>query len=116
MGRCGTVGVSMLSYPPRELWPDKIYELPELAYPSTLNACYELIDANLARGRGSAPAIYSADSVVTYDELANDVMKLAGALRERGVRQGDCVAVRLLNRPHFVALFLALLRIGAVAV
>ena len=58
----------MLSYPPRELWPDKIYELPELAYPSTLNACYELIDANLARGRGSAPAIYSADSVVTYDE------------------------------------------------
>ena len=106
----------MLSYPPRELWPDKIYELPELAYPSTLNACYELIDANLARGCGSAPAIYSADSVVTYDELANDVMKLAGALRERGVRQGDCVALRLLNRPHFVALFLALLRIGAVAV
>ena len=106
----------MLSYPPRELWPEKIYHLPELAYPKTLNACHELIDANLALGRGSAPAIYFADSVVTYNQLASDVMKLAGALQLRGVRPGDCVVIRLLNRPHFVALFLALLRIGAVAV
>jgi 2-aminobenzoate-CoA ligase len=106
----------MLSYPPRELWPEKIYDLPELAYPKSLNACYELIDANLALGRGSAPAIYFADSVVTYDQLATDVMKIAGALRQRGVSAGDCVVLRLLNRPHFVAAFLALLRIGAVAV
>src|SRR5215831_2412247 len=106
----------MLSYPPRELWPEKIYDLPELAYPKALNACYELIDANLALGRGSAPAIYFADSVVTYDQLATDVMKIAGALRQRGVSAGDCVVLRLLNRPHFVAAFLALLRIGAVAV
>src|ERR1043166_3814613 len=63
---CDTVwrpGVPMLSYPPRELWPEKIYDLPELAYPQTLNACYELLDINLALGRGSAPAIYSTDSV-----------------------------------------------------
>src|SRR5215468_5230402 len=106
----------MLSYLPRELWPEKIYDLPELAYPNTLNACYELLDINLALGRGSAPAIYSTDSVVTYDQLATDVMKIAGSLRQRGVSAGDCVALRLLNRPHFVAVFLALLRIGAVAV
>src|SRR5713101_1854070 len=106
---------NMLSYPPKELWPEKIYSLPELSYPETLNACYELLDANLALGRGSAPAIYFADSVVTYNQLATDVMKLAGALRQRGVGPGDCVVIRLLNRPHFVAVFLALLRIGAVA-
>src|SRR5215471_15218837 len=106
----------MLSYPPRELWPEKIYDLPELAYPNTLNACHELLDANLALGRGSAPAIYFADSVITYNQLATEVMKLAGALRQRGIGPGDCVVIRLLNRPHFVTAFLALIRIGAVAV
>ena len=106
----------MLSYPPRELWPERIYTLPELAYPHTFNACHELLDANLALGRGSAPAIFSVDSVVTYSQLADEVMKMAGALRYRGVKSGDCVILRLLNRPHFIAAFLALLRIGAVAV
>src|SRR5439155_1657476 len=106
----------MLSYPPKELWPEKIYSLPELSYPETLNACYELLDANLASGRGSAPAIYSGDSVITYKQLVEDVMQIAGALRQRGVQAGDSVIIRLLNRPHFISTFLALLRIGAVAV
>src|SRR6185369_7664651 len=106
----------MLAYPPRELWPEKIYALPELSYSETLNACYELLDANLASGRGSAPAIYSGDSVVTYKQLIEEVMQIAGALHQRGVKAGDCVIVRLLNRPRFVSTFLALLRIGAVAV
>ena len=77
---------------------------------------HELLDANLALGRGSAPAIYFADSVITYNQLATEVMKLAGALRQRGISPGDCVVLRLLNRPHFVSAFLALIRIGAVAV
>src|SRR6185295_11180325 len=106
----------MLSYPPKELWPEKIYALPELSYSETLNACYELLDANLASGRGSAPAIYSGDSVITYKQLVDEVMQVAGALHQRGVKAGDCVIVRLLNRPHFISTFLALLRIGAVAV
>lgn len=106
----------MLSYPARELWPEKIYDLAELAYPDPLNACYELLDANLALGRGGSPAIYSAEPVVTYNQLTDEVMKIAGALRQRGVKPGDCVILRLYNRPHFIAAFLALLRIGAVAV
>jgi 2-aminobenzoate-CoA ligase len=106
----------MLSYPPRELWPEKIYNLPELAYPETFNACYELLDANLALGRASAPAIYAGNSVITYAQLADEVMKIAGALRQRGVKSGDAVLIRLFNRPHFIATFLALLRIGAVAI
>src|SRR5262245_46950591 len=99
----------MLAYLPRELWPDRIYDLPELAYPKTLNACDEFIDTKRAQGLGSTPAVYFADSVVTYNQLALDVMKLAGALRQRGVNQGDCVALRLLNRTYFVAVCLALL-------
>src|SRR5215467_9470241 len=105
----------MFSYPPQELWPEKIYNLPDLSYPDTFNACYELLDANLALGRGAAPAIYFAESVVTYAQLADEVMKIAGARRQRGVQPGDGILIRLLNRPHFIATFLAVLRIGAVA-
>jgi 2-aminobenzoate-CoA ligase len=105
----------MFSYPPQELWPEKIYNLPDLSYPDTFNACYELLDANLALGRGSAPAIFSADSIITYAQLGDDVMKTAGALRRHGVKPGDGVLIRLLNRPNFIVTFLALLRIGAVA-
>jgi len=106
----------MLSYPPRELWPERIYTLPELSYPATTNACYELLDANLALGRDSAPAIHFGDAVITYKQLADDVTRVAGALRRQGVEPGNCVILRLLNRPQFVSTFLALLRIGAVAV
>ncbi len=106
----------MLSYPPRELWPEKACDLPEVSYPETINACHELLDANLKAGRGRAVAIHSTDSSLTYDQLTEQVNRLAGALRHRGVKEGDCVVLRLMNRPHFIAAFLALLRIGAVAV
>src|SRR5262245_65420992 len=100
----------MLFYPPRELWPEKIYSLPELSYPETFNACYELLDANLALGRASAPAIYAGNSVITYAQLADDVMKIAGAFRQRGVKSGDAVLIRLFNRLKFVGQFFALIR------
>jgi 2-aminobenzoate-CoA ligase len=106
----------MLSYPPRELWPEKIYTLPELVYPDIVNACYELLDANLALGRGSQPAIHFEDSVITYKQLTEQVIRIAGALRARGVKPGDSVLVRLMNRPEFIGVFLAILRIGAVVV
>ena len=105
----------MFSYPPQELWPETIYNLPDLSYPDTFNASYELLNANLALSRDSAPAIYSTDSIITYTQLADDVMKIAGSLRQHGVKAGDGVLIRLLNRPHFIATFLAVLRIGAVA-
>src|SRR3989454_10560120 len=106
----------MLSYPAQELWPERIYTLPELSYSETTNACYELLDANLESGRGPAPAIHFGESIITYTQLAGDVMRIAAALRERGVEPGTSVLVRLFNRPHFISTFLALLRIGAVAV
>src|ERR1051326_3215169 len=105
----------MVSYPARDLWPERIYSLPELSYPVSLNVCHELLDANLASGRDSAPATHYDARVVTYGELARDVMQIARALRKLGVRRGDSVVLRLLNRPQFISTFLALLRIGAVA-
>jgi len=105
-----------LSYPSRELWPQRLYTLPELSYPDSLNACCELLDRHIESGRGHAVAIYFQDLTITYDELFREVTRLAAVLREEGIQPGDRVILRLLNRPHFISTWLALLRIGAVVV
>jgi 2-aminobenzoate-CoA ligase len=105
----------MLAYPPKELWPEKIYSLPELSYPATINAGHELLDLHLAQGRGALPAIHFGGSTIHYNDLHDDVLRIAGGLLKLGVQPGDCVVLRLLNRPHFISTFLALLRVGAVA-
>lgn len=53
---------------------------------------------------------------LTYRELAGRVRRVANGLRERGIEQGDRVAVCLRNRPEHVTLFLATQAIGAVEV
>ena len=54
--------------------------------------------------------------VVTYGELRDQVAGLRGGLAQLGIRRGDRVAVALPNSPDFVAVYLAVLGIGAVAV
>ena len=105
-----------LSYPSRERWPQRVYALPELSYPDSLNACRELLDRHIESGRGNAAAIYFQDRAITYDELFQEVTRLSAVLREEGIQAGDRVILRLLNRPHFISTWLALLRIGAVVV
>jgi 2-aminobenzoate-CoA ligase len=105
-----------LSYPPRELWPERRYTLPELQYPASLNACAELLDSHIAEGRGKAPAIYFNDSVWTYAQVFAEANRLAAVFRDNGLGPGDRVLLRLFNRPHFITSWLAVLRLGAVAV
>jgi len=52
----------------------------------------------------------------TYAELAAAVSRAAAALRARGVRAGDRVALVLPNCPQHVVAFYAVLRLGAVVV
>jgi non-ribosomal peptide synthetase component E (peptide arylation enzyme) len=49
------------------------------------------------------PALIDAetDRILTYEELARDVCRLAGALAARGLRKGDVFAVMLPNVPEF---------------
>src|SRR5215467_11236992 len=105
-----------LSYPPRELWPERPCRLPELSYPESLNGCHELLDRRIAEGRGAHPAIYFNDAVLTYSDVFAQVNLFAALLRDEGIQPGDRVVLRLFNRPHFVFAWLAVLRIGAVVV
>ncbi|MBE0627444.1 MAG: AMP-binding protein, partial [Burkholderiales bacterium] len=66
---------------------------------------------------GAAPgALLDRDRPLAYAALADESARLAGALRERGVRAGDRVALWLPNVPAWLAVFFACARLGAIAV
>jgi acyl-CoA synthetase (AMP-forming)/AMP-acid ligase II len=62
------------------------------------------------------PAVVEPDRTITFGELRERVHAAAAALRERGVRDGDVVAVSLPNAWEHVALELAIPLLGAVVV
>jgi fatty-acyl-CoA synthase len=53
---------------------------------------------------------------VTWAQLQERVSGLAAALRERGVRAGDRVAIMMTNRPEFLETMFAANAIGAIVV
>ncbi len=106
----------MNELPPREYWGERVYTRPEFNYPDDLNAAAELIDRNVAEGRGSRPAIYYKDQVITYGELLADVNKMGHALKQLGIEPGDRILMRFPNTPTAIAVWLATLKIGGVAV
>jgi long-chain acyl-CoA synthetase len=62
------------------------------------------------------PALVSQGETTTYGELRSRVAGVRGGLVARGVAPGDRVAVVASNSPSFVAAYLAVLGVGAVAV
>lgn len=81
-----------------------------------MNLASALADAVVAAGRGAAPALRSGGETVTYSDLATLQDGSALALRERGVRPGDRVALVLRDSPAFIAAFLGAAKIGAIPV
>jgi fatty-acyl-CoA synthase len=74
-----------------------------------------LADA-LAAARPTAPAIHYEGSTVRYAALAERSRRVATGLRDLGIGPGDRVAMYLPNTPAYVVLYLALCRLGAIAV
>lgn len=87
-----------------------------LGYPVLLNASEALVDTHLRAGRANRPALHHNGMTWTYVSLAKRVARLANALTARGLRSGDRVLIALPNVPEFVVTWLAVLRLGAVAV
>jgi 2-aminobenzoate-CoA ligase len=101
--------------PPRELWPTRIYTLPEFAtYPDRFNPCEELLDKQVEAGRGDRTAVLFEDQRITYGQLLTQANKLGSALRELGVREGDRVMLRTPNIPPALVANFAILKLGAV--
>lgn len=66
-------------------------------------------------GRSHAPAYLVDARVYTHAHIHSLGARLASVLTERGIRPGDRVLVALADGVEFVAVFLALARLGAVA-
>jgi 2-aminobenzoate-CoA ligase len=101
--------------PPRELWPSRACDLPDLRYSTELNLSAELVDRHLP-ARARHDAIVAPDGRVTYAELSSRVARAGHALRRAGARAGDRVLIRLPNGAALVTAWLAVQRLGAIAV
>jgi 2-aminobenzoate-CoA ligase len=103
--------------PPREQWPELLFELDELAYPERINCAVELLDVMVARGHGASIAIRGASLAWTYADLLETVDRIAGVLRTTlALVPGNRVLLRGANNPMMAACVLAVWKAGCVAV
>lgn len=101
--------------PDFDSWPDLV--LHGFNYPDRLNVAVELTGSMVAKGFGNKTALIGEDRQRTYQELNDWTNQLAHALvDDLGVRSGNRVLIRSANNPAFVACWLAVTKVGAVAV
>jgi 2-aminobenzoate-CoA ligase len=105
------------SLPPADQWPDLLLDRPEFQYPPYLNVAVELTDRMVDKGFGDHVALIGNGRRRTYKELLDWTNRLAHALVEDfGVKPGNRVLIRSGNNPAMVAAWLAVTKVGAVAV
>ena len=103
--------------PPRDQWPEFLFTLPELRYPERLNCAVELLDAQVAHGRGDRPAIVDARGMLTYAQLLDAVNRIARVLRDDlGLVPGNRLLLRGFNDAITAAAWLAAVKAGLVVV
>jgi 2-aminobenzoate-CoA ligase len=83
---------------------------------ASVNLAATLLYEHLNRGCGHRPAVATVDGSLSYGDLAASVDSCARALRAAGVDCGDRVLLRLSNDASFIAAWLAVQKVGAVAV
>jgi 2-aminobenzoate-CoA ligase len=104
--------------PPRDQWPELVFDLPQLQYPDRLNVAAELLERALREGRGDRLAVLSPEGVRwTYAELDAQASRIAHVLvDDLGVVPGNRVLLRGPNTPAMAACWLAVMKAGAIAV
>jgi 2-aminobenzoate-CoA ligase len=104
--------------PPRELWPEFIFVLPELAYPERMNCATELLDRAVDRGWGRRVAIVAADGLRwTYAELLARANRIAQVLvDDLELVPGNRVLLHGPNNPMLAACWFAVMKAGGIAV
>ena len=104
--------------PPRDQWPELVFDLPELALPAQLNAATELLDRAIGRGWGERAAILAPGGLRwTYRELLAQANRIARVLTEdMGLVPGNRVLLRAPNNPMVAACWFGVLKAGGIAV
>lgn len=103
---------------PRADWPDLDFSHPAYRYPDRLNAVTAFLDRWCVRAEDRARlAVCSPTIRLTYAQLHDSVARLAHVLTDDlGIAPGTGVLLRIANTPDWIIAFLAVLRLGAVAV
>lgn len=84
--------------------------------PEAFNATDYLLDRNLRLGNGTSSAVVSVNRSLSYAELAAEVRRVAGGLRELGVRSEQRVLMCMADDVELFVAILAAMYLGAVAV
>ena len=88
-------------------------------YDGTTNISYNCIDRHLPKRAKQTAIIFEGDDPkesknISYQELSDEVCKLANGLKEIGVKKGDRVTIYMPMVPEGVYAMLACTRIGAI--
>src|ERR1041385_7190526 len=75
-----------------------------------------LFDQLFATERDESIAILFEQSELTYRDLREQTITVAEILRAEGIEPGDRVALLLADSPEFIAAFVAIILLGAIAV
>jgi 2-aminobenzoate-CoA ligase len=103
--------------PPRALWPQFRFDLPELQYPERMNCAVELLDRWVAAGAGDRQCLIAPTESLAYAQLAERVNRIANVLtRDLNMVPGHRVLLRGPNSPMMVAAYLAVIKAGGVVV
>ena len=89
---------------------------PRIHVPRDYNAAHDLIERNLAAGRGHKVAYIDDNGSYTYGDLAERVNRCAGALVALGLRPEERVLLCHLDAIDFPAVFLGAIKAGIVPI
>ena len=102
---------------------DVIYSTKKVSikwfYDGTTNVSYNCIDRHLPKRAKQTAIIFEGDDPkesknISYQELSDEVCKLANGLKEIGIKKGDRVTIYMPMVPEGIYAMLACTRIGAV--
>jgi 2-aminobenzoate-CoA ligase len=103
--------------PPQGLWPELIFDLPQLQYPDRLNCAAELLDRMVESGHGERIAIRTPSASWTYRQLLEQANRIAHVLRDDlKLVPGNRVLLRGPNNMMMAACWLAVIKAGGIAV
>ena len=89
---------------------------PRIEMAREYNAAEDLIERNLAAGRGAKAAYLDDTGACTYAELAERVNRCGSGLRSLGLRMEDRVAIAMLDTVDWPTAFLGAIKAGIVPI
>ena len=89
---------------------------PRVSVPRDFNFAHDIIERNLAAGRGAKIAYIDDLGEYSYQDLAQRVNRAANALTTLGLAQEDRITICLLDGIDFPAVFLGAIKAGVIPI